>query len=289
MSATARDLATSPDRVVIPRPDERRGGFIKDTWIIVRRSLIHIKRVPENLTDATIQPIMFTLLFAFVFGGAIAVGADGDGYKEFIIGGIFAQTIAFACFGVAITIANDRTNGGADRFRSLPMASGSYLAGVAVANLIRTLIPLTFMSLAGLLVGWRIREGALNALGGYALMLIFAFAMIWIGVLLGAALPSAQAVQGVAFVVIFPITFIASTFVPADTLPPVLRTIAEWNPITTLAESVRIQFGNPVTPVGPDAPWSLQNPALYTIIWAVAITAVVAPIAVRVFKRSIQD
>ena len=166
MSATARDLATSPDRVVIPRPDERRGGFIKDTWIIVRRSLIHIKRVPENLTDATIQPIMFTLLFAFVFGGAIAVGADGDGYKEFIIGGIFAQTIAFACFGVAITIANDRTNGGVDRFRSLPMASGSYLAGVAFANLIRTLIPLTFMSLAGLVVGWRIREGVLAALGG---------------------------------------------------------------------------------------------------------------------------
>lgn len=289
MSATTPEASTTTSRVVIPPPEDRRGGMATDTWIIVRRSLIHIKRVPENLTDATIQPVMFTLLFAFVFGGAIAVGADGTGYKEFIIGGIFAQTIAFAVFGVAMTIANDRTNGGVDRFRSLPMAPGSYLAGVAVANLIRTLIPLTFMSLAGLLVGWRIRNGFLDALGGYALMMIFAFAMIWIGVLLGATLPGAQAVQGVAFVVIFPITFIASTFVPADTLPPVLRTIAEWNPISTLAEAVRIQFGNPTTPVGPDSPWSMQNPALYTIIWAIGITIVVAPIAVRLFQRSTQD
>ncbi len=275
--------------VDIPAPDDRHGGFLSDAWTIIKRSLTHIKRVPENLTDATIQPIMFTLLFAFVFGGAISVGANGTGYREFIIGGIFAQTIAFACFGVAMTLATDRTNGAVDRFRSLPIAGGAYLTGVTVANLIRTLIPLVFMSLAGLIVGWRIRDGFLNALGGYALMMIFAFAMMWIGVLLGSALPNAQAVQGVAFVVIFPVTFIASTFVPANTLPPVLRTIAEWNPISTLAEAVRIQFGNPTTPVGPDAPWSMQNPALYTILWSIGITIVVAPIAVRLFAKTIKD
>lgn len=264
-----------------------RSGFVHDTWVVARRGLIHIRRVPESLADATFQPIMFTLLFAYVFGGAIAV--QGGNYREFMIGGVFAQTIVFSCFGVAMALATDRKNGGVDRFRSLPMARGSYLAGHAVANLLRSVIPVTLMSLTGLVIGWRIHSGVLDALAGYGLMLAFVFAMIWIGILLGALLSSPEAVQGVAFVVIFPITFIASTFVPANRLPGVLRTFAEWNPVTTLAESLRILFGNPHTPVGPGDPWSLQHPVLYSAIWAGVIVLVCAPLATRTFARSIAD
>ena len=271
---------TTPDKVGKP-------NFISDTWVMTRRGILHIQRVPEALTDATIQPIMFTLLFAYVFGGAIAV--QGGSYREFMIGGVFAQTIAFGCFGVAMSLANDRKNGAVDRFRSLPMAKGSYLAGHAIASLIRSIVPIILMSLTGLIVGWRIRNGLGDAIAAYALMLGFSFAMIWIGVLLGAALSSPEAVQGVAFVVIFPITFIASTFVPANTLPGVLRTVAEWNPVTTLAEAFRVLFGNPQSPVQPDTPWSLQHPILYSVIWIVAITVIVAPLATRVLQRSISD
>jgi len=264
-----------------------RPSFIADSWVMARRGLVHIMRVPEALTDATIQPIMFTLLFAYVFGGAIAV--ENGNYREFMIAGVFAQTIAFGCFGVAMSLANDRKNGAVDRFRSLPMAKGSYLAGHSIASLFRSVVPIVLMSLTGLLIGWKIRNGFADAVAGYALMLGFSFAMIWIGVLMGAALSSPEAVQGVAFVVIFPITFVASTFVPANTLPEPLRTIAEWNPVTTLAEALRILFGNPHTPVLPGSPWSLQHPVLYTVIWIVGITVVVAPLATRVLQRSISD
>ena len=188
------DTATTIDQAGPGRGG--RASFFSDTWVITRRGLLHIQRVPESLTDATIQPIMFTLLFAYVFGGAISIA--GGSYREFMIAGVFAQTITFACFGVAMSLANDRKNGAVDRFRSLPMARGSYLAGHAVASLIRGIVPIALMSLTGLVIGWRIRNGVGDAIAAYALMTGFAFAMIWIGVLLGAALSSPEAVQGIA-------------------------------------------------------------------------------------------
>ena len=160
---------------------------------------------------------MFALLFAYVFGGAIQV-ADG-GYKEFLMGGIFAQTIVFGAFGVAITLADDRTNGAIDRFRSLPLGNGAVLGGHAVASLLRSTLPILLMSICGLIVGWRINAGVVDAVHAYVLMLGLSFAVVWVGVLMGSLLPTPEAVQGVAFTVIFPVTFIASTFVPVSTLP----------------------------------------------------------------------
>src|SRR5687768_12719296 len=170
---TAADPALHPPR-----------GIIHDAWVIARRGLIHMKRQPEALSDATIQPIMFVLLFAYVFGGAIEVPGGGN-YREFLMGGIMAQTLVFTAFGVAMSIANDRKNQAVDRFRSLPIAKGAVLGGHAVANVIKSLLPIAIMSVTGLLIGWRIRSGILDAVGGYLLMVAFAFAMIWIGVLLG--------------------------------------------------------------------------------------------------------
>jgi ABC transporter DrrB family efflux protein len=273
--------------VAVPPPAARRRNPIGDSWVVARRALLHMRRQPEALADVTIQPIMFVLLFAYVFGGAIQV-SDG-GYREFLMGGIFAQTIVFGAFGVAIALAYDRSNGAIDRFRSLPMARGAVLGGQAVASLVRATLPIVLMSICGLIVGWRIHTSVLEAVGGYALMIAFSFAVIWIGVLMGSLLPTPEAVQGVAFVVIFPVTFIASTFVPVDTLPNVLRQIAEWNPVTSFAEALREMFGNPTGDFGPGAPWSLQHPALYTLLWIGAIVLICAPLAIRAYQRTVSD
>ena len=261
-------------------------GVLHDTWVIARRGLVHMARQPEQLTDATIQPIMFVLLFAYVFGGAIDVPGGGS-YREFLMGGIFAQTIVFAAFGVAMALANDRKNQAVDRFRSLPIARGAVLGGHALANLLKALLPIALMSLCGLLVGWRIRDGFVDAVVGYGIMVAFAFAMIWIGVLMGSVIATPEGVTGVAFSVMFPITFVASTFVPTESMPGVLRSIAQWNPVTTLADAIRVQFGNPNTPVQPGDPWSIAHPVAYTLIWAVGIVLVCAPIAIRAYQRSI--
>ncbi len=262
-------------------------GVIHDTWVFARRGLIHLKRQPEALSDATIQPIMFVLLFAYVFGGAIGVPGGGN-YREFLMGGIFAQTIVFTAFGVALSLANDRKNQVIDRFRSLPTAKGAVLSGHAVVNLIKSLLPILLMSICGLIIGWRINSGLIDAVGGYLLLIAFAFAMIWVGILLGSLIKTPEGVTGIAFAVLFPTTFIASTFVPTSTMPGVLRTIAEWNPVTSLADAVRIQFGNPNTPPAPDDPWPIVHPTAYTWIWIVAIVLVCAPIAVRAYQRSIE-
>jgi len=256
-----------------------------------------MRRQPEALSDATIQPVMFVLLFAYVFGGAIPL-PDGGNYREYLMGGIFAQTIVFTAFGVALSIANDRKNNAVDRFRSLPIAKGAVLSGHAIANLLKSLLPIVLMSLVGLVVGWRIRDGVVDAALGYLLLIGFAFAMIWIGVLLGSVVATPEGVTGVAFVLLFPLTFAASTFVPLyrigsdgefeNTMPGVLQAIAEWNPVTTLSNAVRIQFGNPVADAAPDAPWPIQHPALYTALWALAIVAIAAPLAVRSYDRSIK-
>jgi len=256
------------------------------TWVIARRGIAHMRRQPEALADATIQPIMFVILFAYVFGGAIRVPGGGS-YREFLIGGIFAQTLTFGVFGTAMALASDRTNGAVDRFRSLPIPRGALLSGHAVASLIRAALPIFLMSISGLIVGWRIHSSFGEAAGGYALMFAFSFAVIWIGVLLAAAVGTPEAVQGIAFVFIFPLTFVASTFVPTSTLPAPLQTFAEWNPVSAVAGALRKLFDNPGATPRPDAPWSLQHPVEYSLIWIVAIVVICAPIAVRMYQRSI--
>ena len=289
---TATTTTTTTDSAALPRPTpvavelRKPRGVLHDSWVIARRGLVHMKRQPEALSDATIQPIMFVLLFAYVFGGAIDVPGGGD-YREFLMGVIFAQTIVFTAFGVAMSIANDRKNQAVDRFRSLPVARGAVLGGHAVANLLKALLPIALMSICGLVIGWRIRSGVVDAVGGFALLIAFAFAMIWVGVLLGSLISTPEGVTGIAFAVLFPITFIASTFVPTATMPPVLRTVAEWNPVTTLSDSLRVLFGNPNTPTEPGDPWSIAHPIAYTVMWIVGIVVVCAPLAVRAYQRSI--
>ncbi len=264
---------------------QRSGGMLSDMWVIAGRGFLHMRR--EALADVTIQPVMFTLLFAYVFGGAIAV--PGGGYREFLMGGIFAQTLVFGSFGVAMSLASDRRNGAIDRFRSLPMARSAILGGHALSHLVRGLLPIALMSICGLIVGWRVHNGVGDAVAAYALMIAFLFAVIWVGILLGSMLPTPEAVQGVGFAAIFPVTFIASTFVPVNTLPGVLKPIAAWNPVTSMAEALRRLFGNPSGDFGANPPFPLQHPVTYTLIWIAGIVAVCAPLAVFFYQRSIRD
>ncbi len=271
-------------KVDVPAITERRGGFVHDTWVIARRGLLHIRRQPEALTDVTIQPIMFVLLFAFVFGGAINV--PGGNYKEFLMGGILAQTLVFASFGVAISLAYDRSNGAIDRFRALPIARGSVLAGHALAQLLRGLIPMVLMSITGLVIGWRIHSSLTHAVGGYLLMILILFAMIWVGVMLASFLPTPEAVQGLAFVLIFPMTFVATTFVPIGNFNHVLRPVAGWNPVSAWSEALRTLLGNPRGDLKGIHYWSMMHPVAYSIITAVGIIAICAPLAIRAYQRS---
>ena len=268
------------------RPDLQPPSLPVSAAVVVRRNLIHIKRMPELLLDVTIQPIMFVLLFAFVFGGSIAV--EGSNYREFLVPGIMAQTMVFSSFIVAIGLVNDLEKGIVDRLSSLPISRASILVGRSVSSLIHSSIGITIMALTGLLIGWRAREGFVNTVSAFALMLLFGFAMIWVGIWVGSMMRSVEAVNGFMFTIMFPLTFIANTFAPTENMPAWLRVVAEWNPVSALTQATRELWGN-----GPAAPesasWALQHASMVTVGWAVIITAVFAPLAFSAFRRRARD
>ena len=256
---------------------------VRQVLSLVRRNLIHIKRMPEMLTDVTIQPVMFVLLFAYVFGGSIVI--PGVNYKEWLLPGIMAQTMTFSSFVVAVGLNTDIGKGIVDRLRSLPIRTSSVLVARSLSSLIHSMIGVVVMSLTGLVVGWRIHDGVLKGLAGYALLLLFGFAMIWVGILIGSRLRSVEAVQGVMFTTTFPITFLANTFARPDGMPPWLRVLAEWNPISALVQAMRDLWGNNGLPLAADAAWPLHHPVLATVLWSVGLSLVLAPLAVRAFVR----
>ena len=284
MTTTRNDLAQHPS---LARPEIRRTGLLHQSWTITRRNLIHIRRMPEMLMDVTIQPVMFVVLFAYVFGGAIATDAPA-GYKEWLMAGIMGQTIAFASFIVAVGLTADIDKGIVDRMRSLPIHTAAVLVGRSLSSLIHSSIGIVVMSLTGLVIGWRIRSSALEAVAGYGLLLLWGFAMIWLGIMVGASMRSVEAVQGVMFTTIFPLTFLSNAFAPTEAMGSVLRTIAEWNPISALVQALRELWGNTV-PAPPDAALPLQYPVVATLIWTLALTAVLAPLSIRAFKKRTQQ
>jgi len=253
---------------------------IADSHVIAKRNVIKIKRVPEVLMFVLISPIMFVLLFAFVFGDSIAI--PGGSYREFLIGGIFAQTVIFGATFTGAGLADDMQKGIIDRFRALPMARSAVLVGRTSSNVLSLII----MALTGLLVGWRIHNGAIDATLGFALLLAFAYAFSWIMAYVGLLVPSVEVINNASFVVIFPLTFVANTFVPAENLPGVLRTFAEWNPVSAVTQAARELFGN--IPPGTPEPtaWPLQNATLYTIVWIIIIIAIFAPLTVHRYTKA---
>ncbi|MFP5342706.1 MAG: ABC transporter permease [Candidatus Limnocylindria bacterium] len=254
---------------------------IADGLIVTWRNLKRIPRIPELAIFAILQSIMFVLLFAFVFGGAIPLPGGGS-YREYLMPGIFAQTIAFAAATTAIGMCDDINKGLIDRFRSLPMARSAVLTGRSVADVAYNAGILVVLMVSGFLVGWRVNTGLPELLAGIGLLLVFAFAMSWIGIWLGLSVPSVEVAQQVSFTVIFPITFVSNVFVPPGSLPDFLQPIAEWNPVSTLTAATRALWGNPNPFVGSGLP--AEHPALVTLAWAVVIVGVFMPLGIRRYR-----
>ncbi len=264
------------------------GGLRKaltDGAIVAKRNLIKIKRVPDLLVFTTMSPIMFILLFAYVFGSAIKAG-PGISYREFLIPGIFAQTVIFGATITGAGMAEDMQKGIIDRFRSLPMSRSAVLVGRTGSDVLNNVITIVIMSATGLLVGWRIRSSVIEAIGGFLLLLAFAYAISWVMALVGLIVPSPEVVNNASFMLIFPLTFIANTFVPSSNLPTGLRVIADWNPVSSVTQAARQLFGNTGTAPLPTGPWSLHHPILYTLLWVVGVLAVFVPLAVRQYNKA---
>jgi len=261
-------------------------GAVSDALVITWRNLKRIPRIPELAIFAVLQSIMFVLLFAFVFGGAIIIPgyeSNPNAYREFLMPGIFAQNIVFAAGITAIGITDDATKGIIDRFRSLPMARSGVLAGRALSDVVYNAGILVVLMLSGLFVGWSVHTGIVEFLAGVGLLLLFAFAMSWLGIFLGLNVPSVEVANQAIFTVLFPITFLSNVFVAPETLPDILQPVAEWNPTSTLTQSVRQLWGNPNPVVGDGIP--AQYPILVTLGWVVVFIAVFAPLAIRKYRN----
>ena len=239
------------------------------------------------LMDVTVLSVMFVLLFAYVFGGSINPPGDVS-YKEFLLPGIMVQTMIFTSAIAAMGLTNDLQKGIVDRLKSLPISRSSVLVGRSISSLIHSSIGIAVMAGTGLLIGWRVREGFGETVLGFGLILLFGFAMIWIGIYVGSLMRTVEAVQGFMFTVMFPLTFLANTFAPTQDMPDWLRFLAEWNPVSSLTQAARELWGNG-PPAPADAALPLHHPVLFTIGWAVLITGVMAPLSIRAFKRRSRD
>jgi ABC-2 type transport system permease protein len=260
------------------------GWMFADAAVIAKRNVIKIKRVPDVLVFVLISPIMFVLLFAYVFGDAIEV--PGGDYKEFLIAGIFTQTVLFGSTFTAAGLADDMQKGIIDRFRALPMARSAVLTGRTTSDIVYNLLSIVIMTITGLIVGWRVDNSVIEIAGGFALLIVFAYGFSWLMAYIGLIVPSVEVINNAVFMVLFPLTFVANTFVPVEDLPSGLQTFAEWNPVSSATQAARELFGN-IPPGTPDpTAWPLENPVIYTLIWVVVLVAVFAPLSVRKYKRA---
>lgn len=246
---------------------------IADALVLAKRQLVQIPRIPEELVFSTIQPIMFVLLFRYVFGGAIAV--SGTTYVNYLMAGIFVQTIAFGSTSTGIGIAQDLQRGLIDRFRSLPMSRSAVLMGRTIADLVRNTFVVLVMIVVGLLVGFRPDGSVPGWIAGGGLLLLFGFSLSWLGALIGLSVRSVEAAQSAGFIWLFPLTFASSAFVQTSSMPDWLRAFAEHQPLTLVINTVReFILGKPV---GVEA-WQ-------ALIWCLGILIVFVPLSVWAYER----
>lgn len=263
---------------------ERITLIVADGATVARRNIVKITRMPELLVGVVVMPLVFVMLFAYVFGSAIDI--EGGSYREFLIGGAFAMMLTFGATFTGLGLADDMQKGIIDRFRSLPMSRSAVVVGRTASDVIYNLVSTVVMVGAGYLVGWRINNGIVNALLGFGLVLLFAYAFSWVMAYVGLVVKSVEAINNASSLVIFPLTFIANTFVPSDDFPTPLRIFAEWNPVSAVAQAARVQFGN--IPAGTPEPtaWPLENAAVYSLAWVAIILAVFIPLTVRAYQKA---
>ncbi|TFD72053.1 ABC transporter permease [Cryobacterium fucosi] len=254
--------------------------WYSDGWTVTKRNLIKIKRSPDMLVFAVIQPIMFVLLFSQVYAGAISV--QGTDYVQFLMAGIFAQTVVFGSTFSGSAMAQDLKEGIIDRFRSLPMSSSAVLIGRTNSDLVLNTISMVIMMATGVAVGWRVNSSVAEFLAGIGLLLLFSYAFSWVMALLGMSVKSPEVINNASFLILFPLTFVSNAFVPSDTLPTPLRIFAEWNPVSSLVQAARQLFGNEGTAPVPDI-WTMQNPIATVLIGISVMLLVFVPLCIRKF------
>ncbi len=278
---TTVTISQAPRRAVTRLGNLR--WLVSDVVVLARRSLARIAREPETLMDVTIQPILFVLLFAYVFGGAIALPGGGS-YHEYLIGGMLAMGLAATAPGTAVALVTDMSNGLIDRFRSLPTARSAVLAGRTISDLVTQVIGTVVVAGVGLAIGWRIHSSLADAAVAFGLALLFGYAFTWLGACLGMVLRSPEAAQQMGFVLFLPLTFVSNAFVPTQAMPGWLQPIAEWNPMSAVAAASRHLFGNP-NPAASVPSWPMQHPELAVLGWSVVLLMVFAPLAVHLYRR----
>ncbi len=258
---------------------------VTDTLIITQRQLRLLTRVPEVLIFSTIQPVMFVLLFRYVFGGSIDTGQPG-GYVQLLMPGIFVQTVAFTLAGTASGLAEDMKKGLIDRFRSLPISQSALVIGRTLGDSLLNIVVLAVMGIAGYIVGWRPSSGLLNVAIGFLFLLFFGYALSWVGIFVGLSASDARVVQNVSFLVTFPLTFLSNAFAPTTGMPRALQYFAEWNPVSTMVAACRELFGLENQFGATAGSFPSENPLLTSFIYMIIIMAIFIPISVRKYKRA---
>jgi ABC-2 type transport system permease protein len=254
-----------------------------DGWTVTRRNLFAMSRNPEVVIWSTIQPIMFIVLFVFVFD---SIPTPGLNYEDYVMAGIFCQTVMFNSALTGVGLATDIQKGIIDRFRSLPMARSAVLIGRTTGDIVNGLAQLVVMVVVGLIVGWRTTAAFPSVIGGLVLVLAIGYVFSWISATVGLSVKSVEVANSAGFVWMFPVTFVSNTFVDINTLTPAVRHIAEWNPMSAFVAAIRELFGNTSEQIPQPDVWPLQNPVLASVLWLAIILAVFVPLSVRQYKKA---
>ncbi len=273
-----------PPFVAAPSATRRpvTGRRIRDVWAMARRNLVHISREPMQLSDVTLQPVLFTVLFVYIFGGGIPI--PHGSYKDFVLAGLLALNLVTSTMGTAVGLSTDVHEGMIDRFRALPMWRASVLVGRSVADLATACLCALIVGVTGLVVGWRPDASLASVVAGFALVLLFAYALTWIAMCVGLNSKSPESAASFGFIVLFPLAFISNAMVPTQHMPGWLSAVADWNPVSAVTAAARHLFGNP-NPSATIGAWPMQHPVLAAAAWSVFILAVAAPLASWMFRR----
>ncbi|MFE6284849.1 ABC transporter permease [Streptomyces sp. NPDC057877] len=279
-------MSAVTDSVRIAAPSNPVTQSVRDSLVVAKRNLIRMSRIPEMIIFGLIQPIMFVVLFSYVFGGSMNIGGTTDPgvYREFLMAGIFAQTVTFATAGAGAGIADDMHKGLIDRFRSLPMARGAVLTGRTLADLVQTALTVLVLALVAVLVGWRTHTSVGEVLAAFGLLLLLGYAFTWVGALIGLSVRTPEAATSGGLIWLFPVTFVSNAFVDSSQMTPWLRHVADWNPFSATVQACRELFGNPG--VSQSDAWPMQHPVWASLIYSIVIIALFRTLAVRKYRSA---
>jgi ABC-2 type transport system permease protein len=260
---------------------------LADIIVLTGRNLAHIRREPLQLSDVTIQPVLFTLLFVYVFGAGVALPGRGS-YTAFAIAGLLALNLTTSSMGTAVGLSTDLNGGVIERFRTLPMWRPAVLVGRSLADLLTATLCAAIVAFTGLAIGWRPEGSLVATIGGFGIFLLFAYAMSWACACLGIVSKGPESAQGIGLVILFPLAFVSNAMVPSERMPTILRMIADWNPVSAVTAAARELFHNP-NPSATMNAWPMQHPIATSLLWSLAMLAVFAPLATTLYRRRTTD